>query len=86
MENINDLIAGIIKEVSGISIDRTLYNEDILSEQIGITPFYLVYIFVSIQDYFQIKVSDEDIMVGKFRTVNKISDIVIKEKHLGYNS
>lgn len=69
-------ISKIIKNVSNIEITEDKYDKAFLSADIKLTPFFLVYIFFEIQEQYQIKFKETDILMGKFKTLNQVAKLL----------
>lgn len=69
-------ISKIIKNVSNIEITEDKYDKEFLSADIKLTPFFLVYIFFEIQEQYQIKFKETDILMGKFKTLNQVAKLL----------
>lgn len=56
-----------------------LLDKKLLSEEIGLLPRQLLYVFFDIENEFGIQIPQECIANGEFDTINNIVSIVLKE-------
>lgn len=55
------------------------YNQNLLEKKINIKARHLISLYFEIEKKFNISIPEEDIVSGNFKTINNISDIVLKE-------
>ncbi|WP_313562013.1 peptide maturation system acyl carrier-related protein [Ruminiclostridium cellobioparum] len=59
--------------------EEQLFNKSLLSEEIGLLPRQLLYVFFDIEKEFGIQIPQECVANGEFDSINNIVNIVLKE-------
>lgn len=77
-KSIRKVVVDTIYKVQKKNITEKDFNTNLLSGEISITPAQLVYLFVFLEDKFKIKFEEQDVLNGKFNTINNIVDMAIK--------
>lgn len=60
-------------------LGREYFCKDLLGREIGLAARDLLYIYFDIIKEFNITIPEEDILQGKFSTINGLIDIVVKQ-------
>ena len=60
-------------------LGREYFCKDLLDREIGLAARDLLYIYFDIIKEFNITIPEEDILQGKFSTINGLIDIVVKQ-------
>lgn len=85
--NVKSLIIEILNRVildEPIVFSEEMCNKDLLGKEIRLKARDLLKLYFEVKSYFQIKVSEEAVVEGKFRTINEITLLV--EEALNFNS
>lgn len=77
------MVMEVVFHVTNKYIREKETSLSLLSSTIGISPCELVYIFFELQNKFNVKFKEKDILEGKIQTVDSIVDLIIKENCLG---
>ena len=56
--------------------DENIMKKNLFSSQINLQPFELVYVFYDIEEIFDVKFSEQDIVSGKFFTLESICKVI----------
>ena len=63
-----------------IDNDRDICNEELLGASINMGAIDLMSLLLDVEREFKIRIIEEDIVKGKFRTVNGICDLVLEKQ------
>jgi peptide maturation system acyl carrier-related protein len=75
VKDIYELIEGI----TGTALSSECQSLPLLSTKCNMEPRELVYLLLLVQDKYNIKISEEEIINNKFSTIKLISEVVYKE-------
>lgn len=75
-------LKNILSEIFKIDMEKLKvedWDEKLLGKVMGFEPRDLVYLYIEIEKQFNIQIPDESIESGKFKTLNCIIDVILKE-------
>lgn len=76
-KEIEDSILKIIYDNFDVKIEEDFIDKPLLGKEIKLPARSLVYLYFEIKDFFDVKISEDDIVGGKFISVNSIADCII---------
>jgi len=73
---VKNKIIDIIDKLFNIQLDEASLDESLLGKNIKLTARDLVYLYFEIKDIWNINISEDSIVSGKFHTINSISTLI----------
>ncbi|AQR94476.1 MULTISPECIES: hypothetical protein [Clostridium] len=75
-ELIKNEIAEVMDKLFNIQIDEDSLDEPLLGKRLKLTARDLVYLYFEIKNIWNINISEESIISGKFHTINSIITLI----------
>ncbi|AGF55624.1 acyl carrier protein [Clostridium saccharoperbutylacetonicum] len=75
-ELIKNEIAEVMDKLFNIQIDEESLDEPLLGKRLKLTARDLVYLYFEIKNIWNINISEESIISGKFHTINSIITLI----------
>ncbi|MFT8351180.1 hypothetical protein [Clostridium saccharoperbutylacetonicum] len=75
-ELIKNEIAEVMDKLFNIQIDEYSLDEPLLGKRLKLTARDLVYLYFQIKNIWNINISEESIISGKFHTINSIITLI----------
>ncbi|WP_459481191.1 hypothetical protein [Clostridium saccharoperbutylacetonicum] len=75
-ELIKNEIAEVMDKLFNIQIDEYSLDEPLLGKRLKLTARDLVYLYFEIKNIWNINISEESIISGKFHTINSIITLI----------
>lgn len=70
-------VAEVVNKITGKEIVQNEYSTHFFSDKIGLTPFYLIYIFFALQEKYNIQFEREEILEEKLVSIKETAKAIL---------
>lgn len=78
LDEIEKEIAELVYKITGKEIEQNEYSAHFFSDKIGLTPFYLIYIFFALQEKYNMQFLREEILEEKLVSIKELAKAIIE--------
>ncbi len=80
-DKLNEIFSRILESEFDLS-DTMLLSSNLLGMQIGLSPRDFLYLYFEVKNSFDIKIPEQDIIIGKFSSFSSICEIIYRQLDL----